>query len=217
MTSRLLILTRNKGGYQRIKVSAIDIDTGRSHNLLEENGELPAFSRPYHVGEVMEVEYEPAPGLRAPHTEDILVSRAERIPGLLPDIEEIADKYGPVPAGDERALFDGRLSVTGSGSAFINAQNLVNYSASFWRASRPLVKVRFQNKIRYTFVSATSKVSMPYMGLEVDLPPLIPAGTLLRVTLGPWWRPENAPQFEERCYLQLSAFYRGAGNSPAAT
>lgn len=208
MKARLLILTRNKGGYQRISCGALDIENGKSYNLLEMNGDRPAFSRPYHVGEVMEVDFEPAAGLRAPHTEDILVRSTERISGQLPDIAQTAEKYGPVPAGDQKALFDGRLNVTGSGSAFINTQNLVQYSASFWRASRPLIKARFQNKTRYILVSTTSKISIPYMGLEVDLPPVISAGTLLRVTLGPWWRPDDSPQVEERCYLQLSAFYR---------
>ena len=182
MKARLLILTRNKGGYQRISCGAIDIDTGKSYNLLEMNGDRPAFSRPYHVGEVMEVEFEPATGLRAPHNDDIRVRSAELLPGLLPDIAQTAEKFGPVPTGDHKAPFGGKLNVTGSGSAFINTQNLVQHSASFWRSTRPLIKARFQNKTRYILVSTTSKISIPYMGLEVDLPPVITVGESIIVT-----------------------------------
>ena len=43
-----------------------------------------------------------------------------------------------------------------------------------------------------------------------DIVPIkvIPAGTLVRVSLARWWRPEDSePNFEERCYLQLSGWY----------
>jgi ATP-dependent DNA helicase RecQ len=36
---------------------------------------------------------------------------------------------------------------------------------------------------------------------------VIPAGTLLRVSLAHWWRPAEKPEEEERCYVQLSGWF----------
>ena len=48
---------------------------------------------------------------------------------------------------------------------------------------------------------------LKYVGEESPIK-VIPAGTLVRVSLARWWRPEDSePNFEKRCYLQLSGWY----------
>ena len=48
---------------------------------------------------------------------------------------------------------------------------------------------------------------LKYVGEESPIK-VIPAGTLVRLSLARWWRPEKSePNFEERCYLQLSGWY----------
>ena len=48
---------------------------------------------------------------------------------------------------------------------------------------------------------------LKYVGEESPIK-VIPAGTLVRLSLARWWRPEDSePNFEERCYLQLSGWY----------
>jgi hypothetical protein len=48
---------------------------------------------------------------------------------------------------------------------------------------------------------------LSYVGVQ-DAVDVITAGQLVRVSLARWWRPENAdPDFEERCYAQLSGWY----------
>ena len=36
---------------------------------------------------------------------------------------------------------------------------------------------------------------------------MIPAGTLVRVSLAHWWRPEDDHTGELRCYVQLSGWF----------
>ena len=47
---------------------------------------------------------------------------------------------------------------------------------------------------------------MPYVGFA-DPIERIPKGALVRVSLARWWRPDDAPDMEERCYLQLSGWF----------
>ena len=49
-----------------------------------------------------------------------------------------------------------------------------------------------------------ARYNIPYVGCAEAID-LIPAGTLVRVSLARWWRPEGMN--EERCYLQLSGWY----------
>ncbi len=38
--------------------------------------------------------------------------------------------------------------------------------------------------------------------------PIIPANTLVRVSLARWWRPTNAePDFPVRCYMQIYGWH----------
>jgi len=45
----------------------------------------------------------------------------------------------------------------------------------------------------------------PYVGFEPKVN-LIPAGTLMKISLARWWKPEDS-DMSERCYLQLSGWY----------
>ncbi len=51
----------------------------------------------------------------------------------------------------------------------------------------------------------TGSGRFPYVGFESKVD-RIPAGTLMRMSLARWWKPEDS-DMNERCYLQLSGWY----------
>src|SRR5262249_30308746 len=48
--------------------------------------------------------------------------------------------------------------------------------------------------------------TLTFVGFQEPLE-VIPAGTLLRVSLAHWWRPKDKPEEELRCYVQLSGWF----------
>ena len=97
-------------------------------------------------------------------------------------------------------IFDGLPEFTNNGSGYISERTgIPNVSTGFWIPDRDLT--RNDRAYLYDYRQLT------YVGAA---PPLdrVPAGTLTRVSLARWWRPQDAdPDFEERCYLQLSGWY----------
>jgi hypothetical protein len=69
---------------------------------------------------------------------------------------------------------------------------------------RDLVKYQVYEKIRYRYFSDKGLRSLPYVGFE-NPAEVIPAGTVVRVSLARWWNKEG--EKEERCSLQLSGWY----------
>ena len=69
-------------------------------------------------------------------------------------------------------------------------------------------------RIRYRYPTADDGRTLTFVGFQQPLPQ-IPAGTLLRVSLAHWWRPDEMPDGELRCYVQLSGWYEESYVSPA--
>ena len=115
-----------------------------------------------------------------------------------------------------RAIFDGVIRFTWNRSGYISLQNpLPRCSTGFWVPDRPLALVQSGNKASYHYERADLILRVSYVG-TVPAVDNIPAGTLVRVSLARWWRPEDVPDLEERCYVQLSCWYEDAGQSLAA-
>ena len=47
---------------------------------------------------------------------------------------------------------------------------------------------------------------IPYVGVEPP-PEIIPVGSLVRLSLARWWKPEEKEE-DKKCYLQLSGWYQ---------
>lgn len=78
-------------------------------------------------------------------------------------------------------------------------------STGFWIPDREL-RLRGGGK-HYNYVKGALQRGLSHVG-EAAATRRIPAGTLVRVSLARWWKPEDAdPDFEERCYQQLSGWY----------
>ena len=74
----------------------------------------------------------------------------------------------------------------------------------FWISDKNLTKSIYFNKPRYNYKYIDGWKSLPYVGFDEAID-IIPAGTLIRVSLARWWNTNGTT--ETRCSLQLSGWY----------
>lgn len=79
-------------------------------------------------------------------------------------------------------------------------------STGFWEPDQDLRMQQDGHRITYEYPVDSGVRNIKYVGFE-DALDRLPAGMLLRVSLARWWCPEDKPDLEERCYLQLSGWY----------
>ena len=196
---KVLIVAKTRVGTQ-VCVGGLDAKD-RSVRLLEADGTFPPSST-YEIGQVWEVKLIPAPDLKPPHIEDMLVQKRDLV-GVEPKLA--AHLRGRVKpwAGSVTTLFEGKLGFTGKMRGYIDENDIPSRSTWFWLPDKALQLVRNGNKAYYRY----DGYELSYVGVA---PPIqtIPVKTLVRVSLARWWKPRDAADdFPERCYLQLSGWY----------
>ncbi len=160
----------------------------------------------YEVHEVWEVESLPDPGRVPPHVENIRVQAARRLKRSQNTLAVIR-RWQPPVAGAPGKLFDGLVQVSGGGALYIaEATGLPGFSAQFWRPDQPLQLELQGRRIRYRYPTPDGGCTLAFAGFQEPLP-VLPAGTLLRISLAHWWRPKDHPEEELRCYLQVSGWF----------
>ncbi|MFW6289821.1 MAG: dual OB domain-containing protein [Mariniphaga sp.] len=188
-------------------IGALD-RTGRFLRLLDENGGHQHSSCPFEVKQVWEVTSRKAGKQIPPHVEDVKVLHKEyrrmlrEGQTMLRVLEMCNIKLWK---GSPEVLFDGCLLWTNRGSGYVSrAGGIPRQSVGFWLSDKDLLKYNVYEKIRYRYPDWRYLRSLPYVGFETP-EEIIPAGTLLRVSLARWWDKEG--ETEERCSLQLSGWY----------
>jgi hypothetical protein len=180
---------------------------GEFVRLLTQTGDHQACNTDLVVGSVWEVEYSKPQQTEPPHVEDILVS-GKRFVKQLGDgreiIEVIKKLDAPIWTGTPNSLFDGKIRWTGNGSGYISHHDIPSQSVGFWIPDIELQRHTSDEKTKYENEFSDGRRRLTYVGY-VDPVDVIPAGTLLRVSLARWWSPSE--DFEDRCYLQLSGWY----------
>ena len=97
------------------------------------------------------------------------------------------------------------MGFTANGNGYISrAMGVPKYSTWFWIPDKDLT-LRDDGK-HYDYPAPYFQKGMSYVGEPVAIP-VIPAGTLVRLSLARWWRPPDVDDLEERCYLQLSGWF----------
>jgi hypothetical protein len=181
---------------------------GRFVRLLDEDGYNQDVNTSFNIGDVWTIDYQERPNKTAPHIEDILITNKKFKGTLKSELKmlQVIQKFGvKIWRGRPDVLFDGKLNWTNSGSGYINEENgICDNSVGFWISDRDLTKKIFYEKTRYSYPNINGWRSLPFVGYgnEVDI---IPAGTLIRVSLARWWDTNGTT--EERCSLQLSGWY----------
>lgn len=181
---------------------------GRFIRLLNEDGYNQPIDTEFEVRQVWEVEFEDRVDIKAPHIEDVIVT-TKKLKGTLKDeltMLQVVERFNaPIWRGSPDVLFDGILQWTDNGSGYVSENGSIpNNSVGFWIADKDLTKRIFFNRARYGYPKTTNWRSFPYVGFE-EAVEIIPAGTLIRVSLARWWDTNGTT--EHRCSLQLSGWY----------
>jgi hypothetical protein len=179
---------------------------GKFVRLLNSDGYNQDSDTDIEVGEVYTISFSERADKTPPHIEDILVHSMtykftfESIDKM---VEYLTSKLKvKIWKGSSDVLFDGNLQWTSGGSGFISESGGIhNNSVGFWIPDKDLKRNDFNERVRYSYPLRWRNIS--YVGFQNPID-LIPAGTLVRVSLARWWSPNDD---EERCYLQLSGWY----------
>ncbi len=213
---RVLILSKTKMK-QALCVGGITQDGILVRLLTKE-----CYNQPLHtslrIGQVWEIEYKRRENCIAPHVEDICIlsQKYTKKQYTFVEIVEILDKFHrknkiTIWRGHpEKNLFDGCIIWSLSESSFdctligyINESCIPNHSVGFWLPDKDLSLCGE----RYEYYDEETGIvfSIKYVG---EVPPIkvIPAYTLCRISLARWW--DTNGRSEQRCYLQLSGFYK---------
>ena len=207
---RVLIVAKTRMGSGAC-IGAIT-ETGESVRLIPRNADPhDGANREYNVGEIWEITAEPVPetSLTPPHNEDIFVHEKSRLHTTqnTKDLVSAIELLMPPKTGPPQELYEGLLQTTSSGRLHIASQNgIPPYSTTFWRTDQPLALETEERKLRYRYPTENSGGTFTFGGFQRPLE-TIPAGTLLRVSLAHWWRPENQSYPELRCYAQISGWF----------
>lgn len=189
---------------------------GRYVRLLDENGHNQPIDTDFDIRQVWSIEYNERQNT-APHIEDVLIT-SKTLKGTLKSeltmLQMIQRFNAPIWRGSPDVLFDGLLNWTNNGSGYINEEGGISqHSVGFWISNQPLRRniLRGQRddgieweSTRYNYPNINGWRNLPYVGFEGAIE-IIPAGTLLRVSLARWWNRNG--QTEDRCSLQLSGWY----------
>lgn len=190
---------------------------GRFVRLLDENGYNQPTNTDFEVRQVWSIEFNERPNLTEPHVEDILIT-TKTLRGTLKDelsMLQMVEKYNAtIWRGSPDNLFDGLLNWTNNGSGYINEEGgIPQHSVGFWISNQPLRRHILRGtrddgseyeSIRYNYPNINGWRNLAFVGYDEAIK-VIPAGTLIRVSLARWW--DRNGQTEDRCSLQLSGWY----------
>lgn len=194
-------------------VGGVDVDNCRSVRLLNARGHHEAATDcPYQIWEIWDIDYYVNQRRPHPHTEDVNVVRRRKIETVDAPNMSINRFAGilessniPFFRGSLFTVFDGKLKLNDNDKLYISKEDVPTYSTCFWVNDKSLfgyTNDRGRWQYRYNDMSNHYGYTISYVG-SAEPPADIEAGSLIRLSLAHWWKPEDSDD-EERCYLQLS-------------
>lgn len=179
--------------------------SGNFVRLLMPDGDNQPVDTEFYPMQFWEVEFERRLNVDAPHNEDILIhSKAyKRNFKGISLLEYLKELNVQIWEGQPTNLFSGMLKWTHNGAGYINKDAVPEVSVGFWVPDVDLFRYDFYEKERYKYNGETS-INLPYVGID-DSIDIIPAGSLLRVSLARWWDTDGTTEY--RCSLQLSGWF----------
>lgn len=206
MKNTVLILSKTQMENNHVCVGGITLE-GRYVRLLTPNGDNQPMNTDFAIRQLWEIEFNERKNNIPPHIEDIIVLKKTAKDEISKDItirNFIEERNIPIWRGHPDNLFDKLIKWTSSGSGFIDKIGRIpSNSVGFWISDKDLKKIEYQG-IRFRYPNSSDWRSIKYKGLEVPIE-IIPAGTLIRVSLARWYsfNEEDKP----KCWLQLSGWY----------
>ena len=160
----------------------------------------------YQVGQMWDVQSHPATEVIPPHVENIIVREKRLLPRTVNPVNAI-NRYMPPGKGGREVLFDGLTQNTKAGALYIaEPSGTPPYSTAFWIPDRPLRREDDGKRIRYRYPTDDGGFTLTFVGFQ-EPAECIEQGSILRVSLAHWWRPEDMQDGEYRCYVQLSGWF----------
>jgi hypothetical protein len=176
--------------------------TGQSVRLLDSGGSNWPSTCEFRVGEVWSIRYNPSQSVTPPHVEDVCVTNAQKLSDE-PNLRQFIQASYQIWRGPISNTFDGRLSSTQNGSLYALKPNLPAMSTGYWVPNEDLM---YSDEGYYQWGSIFDHRRIKFIG-EQSVLSTISKGTLVRLSLARWWRPDRSENVEDRCYLQLSGWY----------
>ena len=190
-------------------IGAFDVENKTNIRLLTATGDQQPETCELDVGRVVRASYiKVTTRVVLPHTEDVKLKSYTEVNQVQP-IKDDFEKSCPVVHGPITNTFAGHLSREGSSSLSIRKDNISDHSVCFWKADQTIhldaaYRERF-GKAKYRYGPRYDQIGLPFVGMQ-DPIVSIPAGTVVRLSLARWWKPNDAA-YDERCQLQLSGWY----------
>ena len=201
--STILIVskTRMKNG---VCVGGIDESTGELIRLHNARGGNLTHDAPYEIGDRWEINVERAWNVRTiPHIEDKQTVPIRKINNVgIKGIESFIRSHhmgNRLIQGSLRDTFEGCLLFFRNKN-FINRNKIPSFSTQFWITDKDLVYCNLLKPHYYSY----GDIKIKFVGFQNPIT-IIPAGTLIRLSLANWWNGDGSG--EDRCYLQLSGWY----------
>ena len=205
---RVLIVAKTRMGSGAC-IGAIT-EKGESVRLIPYNADPhDGANREYEVGDIWEISADPETSLIPPHNENIVVYKKQRLHTTkdTKDLVTAIELLMPPKVGHPRELYEGLLRNTENGRLHVAKRSGIPfYSTTFWRTDQPLTLDTEKQRLRYRYPTENGGCTFTFAGFQEPIK-TIPAGMLLRVSLAHWWRPEDRPEVEERCYAQISGWF----------
>jgi len=188
-------------------VGGIIISNNRFVRLLNHGNWDQYADTDFDIGDIWEINFTNRQDIEPPHIEDIIISTKRFLRRVDNFTDFIINSGIQIFRGSPNNIFNGLLGWTGSGSGYIgNRNNLPQNSVGFWISDMDLTLGDDEKHFIYPSANAFSRAKrFPYVGFEPK-EQVIPSGTLMRISLARWWKPEDS-DINERCYLQLSGWY----------
>ena len=211
--AQVIIASRTRMADGFVCVGGVDVDNRRSVRLLDARGHHEtADTCPYTIWDIWDIDYYPNQRRPNPHTEDVNVTRRMKIDRVdAPNMsvnrfaELMLNSNIPIFHGSLFSVFNGKLRRTDNDKLYISKDDVPTYSTCFWINDKRLLGYKNDRgrwQYRYTDMSNQYGYTISYVGSAEPIDTIEP-GSLVRLSLAHWWKPENSDD-EERCYLQLS-------------
>lgn len=204
----VLIVSKTRMGKGHVCTGGITFPGLNSVRLLNRDGTYQTSATEFEINQFWDIEFETALEIIRPHTEDVLIlskrkiSRAFNGYDWLIRQEQIRNR---VWRGSARLLFDNTVRWTAKRNGYISKPNVPTVSTGFWVPDQDLT---YQDN-HYTYRSSGTvrqNFNLAYVGTQRPID-RITAGSIIRVSLAKWWKPDDIDDIELRCYLQLSGWY----------
>lgn len=206
MKNFVLILSKTKMNRNQVCIGGLT-STGRYVRLMDRNGNNQPENTEFEPKQVWEIEFMERANNAPPHVEDVIVVSTRKIGVLKKEItikDFIQKRNIPIWVGSPDNLFDHLVQWTAGGSGYIDKNGGIPvHSVGFWISDKDLNRYE-NNGVRYRYPTMNGWRNIKYKGLENPVE-IIPAGTLIRVSLARWHSFDTNE--EQKCWLQLSGWY----------